>query len=90
MLTDLIWGSFNNMYLYPVITLYTLNLCVLYVNNISVRLKQIPFRGAKDFSVKNKTMKVHFHMHSVGQLVRLCSLELLLDAARGTVTILRQ
>lgn len=43
-LTDLIWGSFNNRYLYPVITLYTLNLCVLYVNNISVRLKQIPFR----------------------------------------------
>ena len=57
-LTDLIWGSFNNMYLYPVVTLYTLNLCVLYINNISVRLKQIPFRGVKDFNIKNKTMEV--------------------------------
>ena len=33
-------------------------------------------------------MQVHFHLPSVGQLVHLCSLESLLDAARGTVTIL--
>ena len=33
-------------------------------------------------------MQVHFHLPSVGPLVHLCSLESLLDAARGTVTIL--